>query len=75
MHRGILPTVDQATTIILWVPLIVMSVVEMVFAFHCFAASSSFLYLCPCRRKPIQAKRVSHHQITDSSVSTGSVHV
>lgn len=52
------PTRIYATTIILWVPLIVMSVVEMVFSLRCFAASTSFLYLCPCRRKPIQAKRV-----------------
>lgn len=48
----------QSTTIILWVPLIVMSAVEMVFSFRCFAVCASFLYLCPCRRKPLRARRV-----------------
>lgn len=48
----------QSTTIILWVPLILMCIVEMVFSFRCFAVCCSFLYLCPCRRKPIQARRV-----------------
>ncbi|XP_022606320.1 keratinocyte-associated protein 3-like [Seriola dumerili] len=52
------PTRIYATTIILWVPLILMSVVEMVFSFRCFAACTTLLYLCPCRRRPIQAKRV-----------------
>lgn len=52
------PTRIYSTTIILWVPLIFMSVVEMVFSFRCFAVCTSFLYLCPCRRRPIRAKRV-----------------
>ncbi|XP_029349932.1 transmembrane protein 54a [Echeneis naucrates] len=52
------PTRIYATTIILWVPLILMSVVEMVFSFRCFAVCTSFLYLCPCRRRPIHARRV-----------------
>ncbi|XP_049596316.1 transmembrane protein 54a [Syngnathus scovelli] len=52
------PTRIYSTTIILWVPLILMSAVEMVFSFRCFAACTSFLYLCPCRRKPNIAKRV-----------------
>ncbi|XP_034433056.1 transmembrane protein 54a [Hippoglossus hippoglossus] len=52
------PTRIYATTIILWVPLIFMSVVETVFSFRCFAACTSFLYLCPCRRRPVQARRV-----------------
>ncbi|XP_054651732.1 transmembrane protein 54a [Dunckerocampus dactyliophorus] len=52
------PTRIYSTTIILWVPLILMSVVEMVFSFRCFAACTSFLYLCPCRRRPTLAKRV-----------------
>ncbi|KAG7226280.1 hypothetical protein INR49_003031 [Caranx melampygus] len=60
-------SVSMATTIILWVPLIVMSVVEMVFSFRCFAASTSFLYLCPCRRKPIQAKRVRIQRRVETS--------
>ncbi|XP_071380812.1 transmembrane protein 54a [Centroberyx affinis] len=54
------PTRIYGTTVILWVPLILMSVVEMVFSFRCFAACTSFLYLCPCsrRRRPINARRV-----------------
>ncbi|XP_057714819.1 transmembrane protein 54a [Corythoichthys intestinalis] len=52
------PTRIYSTTIILWVPLILMSVVEMVFSFRCFAVCTSFLYLCPCRRRPSIAKRV-----------------
>ncbi|KAF7202096.1 transcript variant X2 [Nothobranchius furzeri] len=46
------PTRIYPTIAILWVPLIVMSVVEVVFTFRCFAISTSFLYLCPCRKKP-----------------------
>lgn len=61
------PTRIYATTIILWVPLIVMSVVEMVFSFRCFAASTSFLYLCPCRRRPNQAKRVRIQRRVETS--------
>ncbi|XP_070775979.1 transmembrane protein 54a [Enoplosus armatus] len=52
------PTRIYGTTIILWVLLIFMSVLEMVFSFRCFAVCSSFLYLCPCRRRPTRAKRV-----------------
>ncbi|XP_037097465.1 transmembrane protein 54a isoform X2 [Syngnathus acus] len=52
------PTRIYSTTIILWVPLILTSAVEMVFSFRCFAACTSFLYLCPCRRRPTIAKRV-----------------
>ncbi|KAE8289712.1 Keratinocyte-associated protein 3 [Larimichthys crocea] len=52
------PTRIYGTTIILWVPLILMSIVEMVFAFRCFAACTSFLYLCPCRTRPTLARRV-----------------
>ncbi|KAI3367875.1 hypothetical protein L3Q82_026715 [Scortum barcoo] len=51
------PTRIKGTTIILWVPLIFMSVVEMVFSFRCFAVCTSFLYLCPCRKRPVQARR------------------
>lgn len=49
----------QSTTIILWVPLILMSVVEVVFSFRCVAACTSFLYLCPCRKRPNRIRRVS----------------
>lgn len=51
------PTRVYETTIILWVPLILVSLVEMVFSFRCFAVCTSFLYLCPCRKRPTQAKR------------------
>lgn len=52
------PTRIYSTTIILWVPLILMSVVEMVFSFRCVAACTSFLYLCPCRKRPNRIQRV-----------------
>ncbi|XP_074517233.1 transmembrane protein 54a isoform X1 [Sebastes fasciatus] len=52
------PTRIYGTTIILWVPLIFMSVVEMVFSFRCFAVCTSYLYLCPCRRRPSRGRRV-----------------
>ncbi|XP_069575793.1 transmembrane protein 54a [Brachyistius frenatus] len=61
------PTRIYGTTIILWVPLILMSVVEMVFSFRCFAACASSLYLCPCRRRPIQAKRVRIKRSVETS--------
>lgn len=56
------PTRIYATTLILWVPLIVMSVVEMVFSFRVFAVYTSSLYLCPCRREPVRARRVRIEQ-------------
>lgn len=56
------PTRIYATTLILWVPLIVMSVVEMVFSFRVFAVCTSSLYLCPCRREPVRARRVRIQQ-------------
>lgn len=41
----------QGTTLILWFPLILMSVVEVVFSCRCFLACTSFLRLrCPWRR-------------------------
>ncbi|XP_076017771.1 transmembrane protein 54a [Genypterus blacodes] len=52
------PTRIYGTMILLWMPLIVMSLVETVFSFHCFAACTSFLYLCPCRRRPLAIRRV-----------------
>lgn len=51
------PTRIYGTTIILWVPLIFMSIVETVFSFHCFAACTSFIRLCPCRKKPVGNRR------------------
>ncbi|XP_035530261.1 transmembrane protein 54a [Morone saxatilis] len=61
------PTRIYGTTIILWVPLILMSVMEMVFSFRCFAVCTSFLYLCPCRRRPTQAKRVRIQRTVETS--------
>lgn len=59
------PTRIYGTTVILWVPLILMSFVETVFSFRCFAACSSFLYLCPCRRRPLHARRVRIQKPTE----------
>ncbi|XP_016125368.1 transmembrane protein 54a isoform X1 [Sinocyclocheilus grahami] len=45
------PTRIYGTTLILWFPLILMSVVEVVFSCRCFLACTSFLRLrCPWRR-------------------------
>lgn len=60
------PTRLYTTTLILWVPLIVMSVVEAVFSIRCFAVCASSLYLCPCRRKPLQARRIRIQQKMES---------
>lgn len=59
------PTRIYGTTVILWMPLILMSFVEAVFSFRCFAACSSFLYLCPCRRRPLHARRVRIQKPTE----------
>lgn len=59
------PTRIYGTTVILWMPLILMSFVETVFSFRCFAACSSFLYLCPCRRRPLHARRVRIQKPTE----------
>lgn len=63
---------SQGTTIILWVPLVLMLIVETVFSGRCFWACISFLRLsCPWRRrkKIINARRVSdlasHSHIND----------
>ncbi|KAK7904831.1 hypothetical protein WMY93_017438 [Mugilogobius chulae] len=60
------PTRIYATTLILWLPLIVMSVVETVFAFRCFAVCTTTLYICPCRKKPLHSRRVQIQQIVES---------
>lgn len=60
------PTRLYTTTIILWVPLIVMSVVEAVFAFRCFTVCTSSLYLCPCRKRPLHARRVGFQHKAES---------
>ncbi|KAM9432981.1 transmembrane protein 54a [Salvelinus alpinus] len=54
------PTRIYETTIILWVPLILMCVVEVVFSGRCFAVCTSFLRLCTCRRrrKIVNGRRV-----------------
>ncbi|XP_061699887.1 transmembrane protein 54a [Syngnathoides biaculeatus] len=68
------PTRIYSTTIILWVPLILMSVVEIVFSFRCFAACTSFLYLCPCRQRPTIAKRVRMQRAVEIAQSPPSEH-
>lgn len=60
------PTRLYTTTLILWVPLIIISVVEAIFAFRGFAVCTSSLYLCPCRRRPLQARRVRIQQKEES---------
>uniref|UniRef100_A0A3Q0T2A2 Transmembrane protein 54a n=1 Tax=Amphilophus citrinellus TaxID=61819 RepID=A0A3Q0T2A2_AMPCI len=65
------PTRIYGTTIILWVPLIFMSIVETVFSFHCFAACTSFIRLCPCRKKPVVKNRVSYTRDTEADTEAG----
>ncbi|KAG7280722.1 hypothetical protein CRUP_004522 [Coryphaenoides rupestris] len=67
------PTRIYGTTVILWVPLIVMSVVEVVFSFRCVALCASYLYLCPCHRRPLNAKRVRIQRSYDPPASVVSV--
>lgn len=50
------PTRIYGTTLILWVPLILMCVVEVVFSGRCFAVCTFFLRLC--RKKPVNARKV-----------------
>ncbi|XP_051723524.1 transmembrane protein 54a isoform X1 [Ctenopharyngodon idella] len=53
------PTRIYGTTLILWVPLILMSVVEVVFSCRCFLACTSFLRMrCPWRRTVTRRVRV-----------------
>lgn len=63
------PTRLYTTTVILWTPLIIMSVVEAVFSIRCFAVCTSSLYLCPCRRKPLQARRIRYKNRVESPPS------
>jgi hypothetical protein len=65
----------QGTTIVLWIPLIVLSVVQLVFSFRCFALCTSSLYLCPCHKRPRNAKRVSHatRVVHPTHMETGAV--
>uniref|UniRef100_A0A8C6TQ72 Transmembrane protein 54a n=2 Tax=Neogobius melanostomus TaxID=47308 RepID=A0A8C6TQ72_9GOBI len=60
------PTRLSETTLILWVPLIVISVVEAFFAFRCFAVCTSSLYLCPCRKRPLLARKVRIEERVES---------
>ncbi|KAF6729779.1 Transmembrane protein 54 [Oryzias melastigma] len=69
------PTRIYSTTLILWVPLIIMCIVQLVFSARCSAACASFLGLpcCPRRKKspphirpsnvgkPLQEVHHSHH--------------
>ncbi|XP_051980604.1 transmembrane protein 54a [Xyrauchen texanus] len=53
------PTRIYGTTLILWFPLILMSVVEVVFSCRCFLACTSFLRLrCPWRKNVVSTRRV-----------------
>ncbi|XP_034560643.1 transmembrane protein 54-like isoform X1 [Notolabrus celidotus] len=45
------PTRIYSTTLILWVPLIVTCVIQMVFSARCFAVCASFLGLPRCKRR------------------------
>lgn len=52
------PTRIYGTTLILWVLLVLMSVVEVVFSGRCFVACTAFLRLpCPWRRRAVNATR------------------
>ncbi|XP_010877521.2 transmembrane protein 54a [Esox lucius] len=63
------PTRIYETTVIMWVPLILMSLVEVVFSGRCFAVCTSFLRLCTCKRrkKAVNAKRVRIQSQTEMS--------
>ncbi|XP_063039601.1 transmembrane protein 54a isoform X2 [Engraulis encrasicolus] len=68
------PTRVYGTTIILWVPLILMLVVEVVFCSRCFWACISFLRLsCPWRRrkKILHARRVHIQTPVDLESNSG----
>ncbi|XP_067363803.1 transmembrane protein 54b isoform X2 [Channa argus] len=53
------PTRIDSTTLILWVPLVVTCVIQMVFSSRCFAVCISFLGLpcCPVRKRPRDCRR------------------
>ncbi|KAF7658747.1 hypothetical protein LDENG_00007940 [Lucifuga dentata] len=55
------PTRVYSTTLILWVPLIVMCVMQLVFSSRCFSVSVSILFLClprcPHSRRPRKHSR------------------
>ncbi|KAL0961759.1 hypothetical protein UPYG_G00331340 [Umbra pygmaea] len=50
------PTHIYTTTLVLWVPLIVMCVVQLVFSARCFSASMSFLGLRCCSSQKIRPR-------------------
>ncbi|XP_066527536.1 transmembrane protein 54a [Hoplias malabaricus] len=61
------PTRIYGTTLILWVLLIVMSMVEVVFSGRCFLACTAFLRLpCPWRKRPVNARKVRIRTPEDS---------
>ncbi|KAL2099209.1 hypothetical protein ACEWY4_005689 [Coilia grayii] len=70
------PTRVYGTTIILWLPLVLMLMVEVVFCARCFCACISFLRLsCPWRRrkKIIHTRRVRiQSQAVDLESNSGS---
>lgn len=52
-----LPSLAQGTTLTLWGLLVSISVVEVVFSAHCFAACTSYLRLpCPWRKTPKKSR-------------------
>lgn len=64
------PTRVYGTTIILWVPLILMSAVELVFSGRCFAACLSFMRgRNPCRRRRVVNARRVRVQIPEEMTS------
>ncbi|XP_066573373.1 keratinocyte-associated protein 3 [Amia ocellicauda] len=60
------PTRIYETTVILWVPLILMTVVALVFAFRCFHACLLFLEL-PCKTRKRKAGRPRRVQFQEKS--------
>uniref|UniRef100_A0A8C4Z4T4 Transmembrane protein 54b n=1 Tax=Gadus morhua TaxID=8049 RepID=A0A8C4Z4T4_GADMO len=58
------PTRIYSTTLILWAPLIVTCLVQLVFCSQCFAACISFLGLTCCPGPPADRHRVVRHAHT-----------
>ncbi|XP_022528382.1 transmembrane protein 54a [Astyanax mexicanus] len=68
------PTRIYGTTLILWVLLVLMSMVEVVFSGRCFVACTAFLRLpCPWRKRPVNAKRKGRVHFPEESVPSSPV--
>ncbi|XP_057200039.1 transmembrane protein 54a isoform X1 [Triplophysa rosa] len=66
------PTRIYGTTLILWFPLILMSVVEVVFSCRCFLACTSFLRLrCPWRKNINKRVQVQIQEPEETGGSEG----